>query len=257
MDDGDDMFPLCELVTHVEAAQPKSGWVRVLDSRRSPRRPRFGTLTVYPHDGQPQPPDAHCEEPRAVVSLSNVSGTGIGIVHDQPLPVGSILRTAWRVRELQIPVRFRVVHSQVVARGIYRTGAKLMIDDEPAVQPADEVAPMAAPPPIEPTACATSDGVMSIEPSPATDHIPGLTPAPADVVRMPGAVQLVKAERLSGITPYGFERELEICRIGDRLWLYIHSPGKRNGWGIYLDPGQLGAALARLATEPAAGSLAA
>jgi hypothetical protein len=308
------MFPLYQLVSHADSSRPQRPWERVLDSRRSPRRPRFGNLTIYPESVSHHPSGPVGEEPAVVAALRNVSGTGIAIVHGEPLPAGTVFRAVWSVRDVQIPVRFRVVHSQVVGDGIYRTGARLMTDDAPTrddlvdappppLQPA--AAPPIAPAPVEyvfaeraamssheinlapvasetvteidsadanetdpgvvesaarvevESAAAAGECVMNLDPSPATRHVAGLTPAPADVTRCTGAVQLVKAEHLHGVTPFGFERELDLCQIDGRLWLYIHSPGKRNGWGLYVDPRQLRAALAKLDAGPNARPIAA
>jgi hypothetical protein len=308
------MFPLYQLVSHADSSRPQRPWERVLDSRRSPRRARFGNLTIYPEPVSHHPSGPVGEEPAVVAALRNVSGTGIAIVHGEPLPAGTVFRAVWSVRDVQIPVRFRVVHSQAVGDGIYRTGARLITDDAatrddlidaPPLPSEPAAAPPIAPAPVEyvfaamaslsseeislgpvasetvteiasadateahpgvveaavrdevESAAAARECVMNVEASPATRHSAGLTPAPADVTRCPGAVQLVKAEHLHGTTPFGFERELDLCQIDGRLWLYIHSPGKRNGWGIYVDPRQLRAALARLDASPDARPIAA
>lgn len=112
--------------------------------------------------------------------------------------------------------------------------------------------------PASSTTSATSTGIMHYEPDP--------TPAPARLIAPPGSFNVSEAfgfdktERLDGVTTCGWERSVEIRRVGDRLWIYIHSPGKKNGWGIFVDPSEFESAFTRVqqaAKSPFITSLAA
>jgi hypothetical protein len=90
------------------------------------------------------------------------------------------------------------------------------------------------------------DGVLQVSRVP-TDQ------APADRRRDPAgtfsaslAGGFEKTERLDGHTVCGWERSVEIRREGERMWIYVHSPGKKNGWGLFVDAAQFQSAVDRV-----------
>jgi hypothetical protein len=161
---------------------------------------------------------------------------------------------------------------------MYRTGARLICGELPELpMPPMTHLPLPAPsiePAIEPAAVleATESeepesfpihggGVLRYEPDPINDPTESTAPTPPGTFSAAAAFGFDKTERLDGVTTCGWERSIEIRRAGDRLWIYIHSPGKKNGWGIFVNPEQFESALARVqsaaASPPFVTSLAA
>ena len=223
--------------------------------------------------------DAVWEEPRVIASISNVSATGVGLILSDELPAGLQFDCHWDAGAAPVPVRFEVVHTQPMQAGLYRTGARLVAGElpaepvptpfvrrfalaseavpEPAVAavlpeptpmrlaPADTVdAPLpAGAAPMMMTL--VRDGIMQIERRP-TDEKPPVGPVPPGTFRAASAAGFEKVERLDGVTTCNWERSIEMKRDGSRMWVYIHSPGKKNGWGIYVDADQFESAVNRL-----------
>ena len=291
------MFPLSALLAHAElktrAKQPPAG--SAADARRAPRVTRYGNLTLFPHvergevvddagryaPGEPMSAeviDAVWEEPKVVVTISNVSTTGVGLICQDELPTGLQFDCHWADGERPGPVRFEVVHTQPISAGLYRTGARLVAGELPAepvptpfvrrfelASEADErpappsmaMVPVAdeVPEPSEPSEAdgvhhprlsLVRDGVMALSRVPTELPAHDRRPAPPGTFRADAAAGFEKTERLDGVTTCGWERSVEMRREGDRLWIYIHSPGKRNGWGIYVDPDAFESALGRV-----------
>jgi len=91
----------------------------------------------------------------------------------------------------------------------------------------------------------TSMGVLKFEaPKSETKQLTGPTPPGTFSAR--SAFGFDKTEKLDGVTTCGWERSVEIKRVGDKMWIYIHSPGKKNGWGIFVDAKDLNAAMDRI-----------
>jgi hypothetical protein len=87
-----------------------------------------------------------------------------------------------------------------------------------------------------------------------------MNPSPAGTLRISSAFGFDKTQTIQGVTTCGWERSISLRRDGDRLWVYIHSPGKKNGWGIYVNPDQFESALDSVqqsATSPFISTLAA
>ena len=227
--------------------------------------------------------DAVWEEPRVIASISNVSATGVGLILSDELPTGLQFDVNWAEGETPGPVRFEVVHTKPLTAGLYRTGARLIagqLPAEPVPTPfvrrfalASEAEPTTAivSAPVEPTpdvpgepAAPRMQLVRDDEPSPRfttgvidmgrrpAEPVDARRPTPEGTFQAAAAVGLDKTERLDGVTTCAFERSIELRRDGDRMWVYIHSPGKRNGWGIFVDAHQFEGAVARV--QAAAGS---
>lgn len=269
------MFPLYELVTHAESSKVRSVPAKAAEARRSPRRPRFGNLTLYPLVDRPEPLDPLEEDPTVIAAVSNVSRHGMALVHSDPMPEGTVFDVDYEHDGERIPVQLEVVYTRQIAPRMYRTGArvisKTLLPDEPMPEPirerltpmelaasptgdnAQPAAPAAESPlpaqvaseRIEAARILPERGVMRIEP--ARSATPAGAPAftPPNTLRISDATpQIVTTQRLNGVSPCGFDRNVEVSRSGDRLWIYIHSPGKKNGWGIYVSPAEFQAALA-------------
>jgi len=173
------------------------------------------------------------------------------------------------------------VHTQPLSAGMYRTGARLVSGELPAepvptpfvrrfemasdAEPAPEptsgraLVPAAtaavAESPMEATGPRMSlvrDGVMALSRVPTEPSASDARPAPAGTFKASLAGGFEKTERLDGVTVCGWERSIEIRREGERMWIYVHSPGKKNGWGIFVDADQFEAAVGRV--QAAAGS---
>ena len=86
--DSEGMFPLYELLTHAELSKPRSVSADIVEARRTPRYSRCGNLTLFPRVERPEPIDPLEEEPRVLASMSNISTTGLGLIHDGELPEG-------------------------------------------------------------------------------------------------------------------------------------------------------------------------
>jgi hypothetical protein len=275
------MLPMHELLSHAELSQSKLVSSEVVEARRSPRRSRCGNLTLFPRVERAEPVDPLEEDPQVIASISNISSTGLGMLHCDELPAGLEFDVQWDAGECWIPLRFQIVHSRRTSLGIYRTGARLIEGVMPA-EPAPvntAIKPTALPwdqphgsavgysgcgtdsqstapvvlenesttvPVIEEPPAPRRGGILKYEPELAiTDSSPA-DPAPPGTFQVSAAFGFDKTERLDGVTTCGWERSVEIRRAGDRLWLYIHTPGKKNGWGIYVDPNQFESALSRV-----------
>jgi hypothetical protein len=267
------MFPLYELLSHAELTKPRRVAPQVVEARRSARHARCGRLTLFPCVERPEPIDLLEEEPRVVAAISNVSTEGVGILHDEELPQGLQFEVDWESGDERIPLRFEVVHSQQTSAGTYRTGAKLVFGEmppeslpsalpalpEPMVEGAEPVAqPMMrlvrddepanateGTEDIAPAETTTVPGILKFEPA-ETSAPTAETNAPPGTFSVSAAFGFDKTERLDGATTCGWERSVEIRRAGDRLWIYIHSPGKKNRWGIFVDAAQFEAAFGRV-----------
>lgn len=280
------MFPLCELITHAELARPKTIPDSIMESRRAPRVTRVGSLMLYPRIEREahEPTDPTFEDPTVVASVSNVSRTGMGLVHEEPLPPGTEFEVDWEQGDDCVVVTLQVVHSREIAPRLYRTGARVVseqaipvegsVDEVPApsasrratVRVVEPVAISVADPiASEPTSAAPPDrsrSVMRIEAPAAWGHeSESYLPSPPGTLRItPADPRFATTQRVQGASPCGFDRQVEVCRVGDKLWIYIHSPGKKNGWGIYVDPGDFETAVARVRQQqshPTIGTLAA
>jgi hypothetical protein len=259
------MFPLYELLSHAEVAHPKAAPAKLVEARRCPRVQRYGNLTLFPCVERPEPIDELEGEPRVIAALSNMSAGGVGLLHSDEMPIGLQFDVQWETTEATIPLRFEVVHSRPTSAGMYRTGAQLVLGEIPELPMPAAMAPMTQPALAAPVESA--DGADAIQTDEDHDNAPTSFPihgggvmrfepdAPASIesaAAPPGtfiaaaAFGFDKTERLDGVTTCGWERSIEIRRVGDRLWLYIHSPGKKNGWGIFIDPDQFESALARV-----------
>jgi hypothetical protein len=266
------------LLTHAELTKRQSSTMDVGEARRAPRRMRHGNLTLFPRVERAEPINGQSiieEQPRVIASISNVSSTGVGLVLSEELPQGLEFDVDWSIGgfggESPIPLTFEVVHSLPVSAGMYRTGARLIIGilpeeptptdfasaeipagseaDDPDLSLTGEAAPMEF-----------AGGILQFDP----ETRPGIqeqnAPAPPGTFRAASAFGFDKTEKLDGVTSCGWERSISIRRDGERLWIYIHSPGNKNGWGIYVSPDQFEAALARVqraAQSPFISSMAA
>lgn len=269
-----------ELLSHAELSQSKPVSSEIVETRRSPRRSRCGNLTLFPQVERAEPVDPLEEDPTVIASISNVSSDGLGMLHCEELPAGLEFDVQWDAGESRIPLRFQIVHSRRTSLGIYRTGARLIEGALPvesttnptAIKPtalpweqtqgntlgfsgyesdSQSTAPV-APENDSPTAPMIEEvpvprgGILKYEPEPATINSPSADPVPPGTFQVSAAFGFDKTERLDGVTTCGWERSIEIRRAGDRLWLYIHTPGKKNGWGIYVDPSQFESAFNRV-----------
>jgi hypothetical protein len=264
------MFPLSALLAHAELKKRKPTATSVGEARRATRRMRYGNLTLFPRVEHAELVDAKqsaVEQPRVFASISNVSTTGVGLILTDELPTGLEFDVEWEHGDALMPLRFEVVHSRPVSAGMYRTGARLIdgvLPEEPLPRevastdiPADQdaravdeesmidVAPVAS---SEVTGgdAGTSMGVLKYEPAACEPQPHPTIPAPPGTFRASSAFGFDKTEKLDGVTTCGWERQIALRREGDRLWIYIHSPGKKNGWGIYVNPDQFESALARV-----------
>ncbi len=176
-------------------------------------------------------------------------------------------------------MRFEVVHTKPLSAGLYRTGARLVAGELPAepvptpfvrrfeIVPDRGAAPEAElvavespvdgpgearPEPTAPRMSLVRDGVMALSRVPADAPASDARPAPAGTFNAAAAFGFEKVERMDGVTTCGWERSIEMRRDGRRMWVYIHSPGKKNGWGIYVDADAFEAAVGRV--QAAAGS---
>jgi hypothetical protein len=267
------MLPLHELLSHAELTSPRPTTVEAVEARRAERRPRCGNLTLFPCVAGSQSTELPADEPRIVASVSNVSQSGLGLVHCDQMPAGLQFDVQWKSGEARVPLRFQVVHSRRTSLGLYRTGARLIegvmpelpepsspvlsrpqsqrvyiTSDSPSPAVSDEVPVINV---VEDEIVAEEpvtsqfSGIMKYEPvEPEEEH--DSTPAPPGTFHVSAAFGVDKTERLPGVTTCGWEREVEIRRDGSRLWIYIHSPGKKNGWGIFVDPEKFEGALDRV-----------
>ncbi len=277
------MFPLTALLTHAELSKKKFK-TESLEARRAPRRTRYGNLTLFPIVERAEPTfeeSAEIDEPRIGASISNVSETGVGLILSENLPSGLEFNCQWPVGEYAIPLRFEVVHSQPISAGMYRTGARLVAGVMPEEQVPSEFVRREEPKaidyeltlttPMQPTVIAAaaqeiaptesplnhamqltesapvvfSGGVLQFEPY-KPERSMSISPAPVGTFRASHAFGFDKTECINGVTTCGWDRAVQIRRDGDRLWLYIHTPGKKNGWGIFVDPEVFESALQRV-----------
>src|SRR5437660_530809 len=120
------MLPLYELLSHAELSKSKPVPAALAEARRAPRRSRCGNLTLFPRIERELPLDMlEEEEPTIIASMSNVSSSGVGLIHSDELSEGMEFDVQWESGEARIPLRFQVVHSQPTVAGMYRTGARL------------------------------------------------------------------------------------------------------------------------------------
>jgi hypothetical protein len=269
------MFPLSTLLSHAELTTRSSDVTNVGEARRATRRVRYGNLTLFPRIERGELEDTNGiideDEPRVIASISNVSATGVGLIVNEELPTGLEFDVDWDHEERPVPLTFEIVHCRPVSAGMYRAGARLVagiLPEEPIpsefialeipegseIDAVEDVMPE-APAPLE-----YAGGVLKFEPESyrASEQTTG--PAPAGTFKASAAFGFDKTERLDGVTTCGWDRSITMRREGDRLWLYIHSPGKKNGWGIYVDPDQFEAAFNRVqraAQSPFVSSMAA
>jgi hypothetical protein len=109
-------------------------------------------------------------------------------------------------------------------------------------------------------AAAFANGVLKFEPDLAAPSTDRMNPSPAGTLRISSAFGFDKTQTIEGVTTCGWERSISLRRDGERLWVYIHSPGKKNGWGIYVNPDQFESALENVrqsASSPFISTLAA
>ena len=263
-DDYTGMFPMSALLTHAELTKRKSSTVDVGEARRATRRMRYGNLTLFPRVEHAEPlvdQEIIDEEPRVIASISNVSSTGVGLILSEELPSGLEFDVDWHIGGARggspVALTFEVVHSRPVSAGMYRTGARLIAGILPEEPVPTEFVSQEMPVrsdedfieqqlPEEPAPVEFAGGVLKFEPQTfeLTDELK--SPAPPGTCRASSAFGFDKTEKLDGVTTCGWERSITIRREGERLWIYIHSPGKKNGWGIYVSPDQFEAALARV-----------
>ncbi len=254
--------------------------MEAVEARRAPRRSRYGNLTLYPlieHADMEVAPRHPVEEPRVIASLSNVSTTGVGLILSEELPDGLEFDCHWPEGEYPIPLRFEVVHSRAVSAGMYRVGARLIVgvlpeepvpsnfvstdeSEEEIAESFVEITKTTDAVEEESLSVQYSGGILKFDPTPLPEVDEKVYPAPAGTFRASSAHGFDKTETLEGVTTCGWERSISIRRKGDRLWIYIHSPGKKNGWGIFVDPDQFESALMRVqsaASSPFISSMAA
>jgi hypothetical protein len=270
------MFPLQALLAHAELTKSKSS-NETAEARRAPRRQRCGNLTLYPVVVRAEPVFA-TEVPvevRVVASISNISSTGLGLIAAEALPEGLEFDVQWdqcgdRCGG-QRPLRFEVVHSRPAVAGMYRVGARLIAGELPE-EPTPEVftgtgqadadlnrgfvedvivrsdedfeQPSEGPWSDEPYPI--RGGIMKFAPEPRDDSPADGSPAPRGTFKASSAFGFDKIEKLDGRTTCGWERSIEMRREGDKMWVYIHSPGKKNGWGVYVDANQFESAIGRI-----------
>ncbi len=273
-DDCNGMFPMSALLTHAELTKKRSSVTNVGEARRANRRMRYGNLTLFPRVERAESLVAQSaieEEPRVIASISNVSSSGVGLIVNEELPAGLEFDVNWQHGEFPVPLTFEVVHSRPVSAGMYRTGARLIAGVLPEEESPTEFVSMEIPGdadedtvdmsmPLEPAPLQTASGILKFEPQTFAPSEAQKTPAPAGTFKASAAFGFDKTEHLQGVTTCGWERSITVRRDGDRLWIYIHSPGKKNGWGIYVSPDQFEAALARVqraAESPFISSMAA
>jgi hypothetical protein len=270
------MFPLQALLAHAELTKSKST-IETAEARRAPRRQRCGNLTLYPVVVRADPIFA-TEVPvdlRVVASISNISATGLGLIAAEALPEGLEFDVQWEQCGDQCteprPLRFEVVHSRPAVAGMYRVGARLIAGELPD-EPTPEVFIGTSHADAEMDRGFVEDVVMrsdedleeplegpwSDQPYPIRGGIMQFAPEPRDVApaeswsapdgtfKASSAFGFDKVEKLDGRTTCGWERSIEMRREGDKMWVYIHSPGKKNGWGVYVDANQFESAVGRI-----------
>jgi hypothetical protein len=256
------------LLSHAELTRPRSTRAQSAEARRAPRRTRYGNLTLFPRveNALPESPVREAmEEPRVIASISNISTTGLGLILSEELPRGLEFDVDWNEGESPVPLRFEVVHSQPVSAGMYRTGARLIAGELPEPQVPTDFVNMDQSDPEQDATDAVSDkttsepapvefagGILKFEPAVSDSSEDLKIPAPAGTFRASSASGFEKTETLAGVTTCGWDRSITLRRADNRLWVYIHSPGKKNGWGIFVDANQFESAYNRV--QQAAGS---
>jgi hypothetical protein len=260
------MFPLTALLSHAELTRRRSSSVDAVEARRAPRHVRHGNLTLFPRIERAIPVvsvEDEMDQPRVIASISNVSASGVGLIVSEELPGGLEFDCEWPQGKYPVPLRFEVVFSQQVSAGMYRVGARLIIGvlpEEPAStnfvsEQSSEEVEMNESSPVE-----FAGGVLKFEPTFPQPTDERSFPSPAGTMRVTSAQGFDKTETLQGATTCGWDRAISIRRSGDRLWLYVHSPGKNNGWGIFVNADQFEEAFNRVqegASTPFISSLAA
>jgi PilZ domain len=270
------MFPLTALLSHAELTRRKSTNAEAVEARRAPRRTRYGNLTLFPRVEHPEsmvPQVQYEEDPCVIASISNVSESGVGLILSEELPDGLEFDVEWPQGEYPVPLRFEVVHSRAMSAGMYRVGARLLIGvlpEEPlptdfvSTEQPDEMDPNIEisndSDSAESAAMVFAGGILKFEPNVPEQTDEKRSPSPAGTFRASSAHGFDKTETMDGVTTCGWERSVSIKRVGNRLWIYIHSPGKKNGWGIFVDPDQFESAFMRIqgaASSPFISTLAA
>ena len=266
------MFPLSALLSHAELTRRRSSAPEVVEARRARRHKRYGNLTLFPRIEHAEPmvdSGETVEEPRVIASISNVSTTGVGLILSEELPGGLEFDCEWPQGEFPVPLRFEVVHSKAVSAGMYRVGARLIagvLPEEPVPtnyvskeQPEETgenfveiTGETKLSEDVESSPMVFAGGILQFDPTPLEETDEKIYPAPVGTFRASSAHGFDKTETLDGQTTCGWERSISIRRKGDRLWVYIHSPGKKNGWGIFVDADKFEAAFDRV--QEAAGS---
>ena len=211
------------------------------------------------------------EPPRVIASISNVSSTGMALLLAEELPAGLEFDVDWREGEFPVPLRFEVVHSQPMSAGLYRVGARLIVGIMPEERVPTDFVSMEQPADteleigddsvnVEEAAMVFAGGILKFDPGIAEQTDTLKMPAPAGTFKASAAHGFDKTETLDGATTCGWDRSISIRRSGDRLWVYIHSPGKKNGWGIFVDANDFESAFNRVqqaASSPFVSSMAA
>jgi hypothetical protein len=262
------MFPMQALLSHAELTKAKPT-TETAEARRAPRRARCGNLTLFPCVVRAEPvftTDVPAEV-RVIASISNVSTTGVGLIAAELLPEGLEFDVHWDQCEPARALRFEVVHSRPAVAGMYRVGARLIageLPDEPAITATvrdgfhadDDLTESPTEFADEPeydledeNPVRRAGGIMKFAPDlpdPRERSARDREPAPPGTFKASAAFGFDKIEKLDGQTTCGWDRSIELRRDGDRLWLYIHSPGKKNGWGLYVDADRFEAALDRI-----------
>jgi hypothetical protein len=275
-DDSNGMFPLSALLSHAELNKRKSSAVESVEARRATRQTRYGNLTLFPRVEQAQPIAASrlpMDPPRVIASISNVSASGLGLILAEELPDGLEFDVDWRGGEFPVPLRFEVVHSQPMSAGLYRVGARLIVGimpEEPVPtdfvsmeQPADPELEIGDDYEVELNEASPmvfAGGILKFDPGVPEETEAMKMPAPAGTMKASAAQGFDKTQTMDGVTTCGWERSISVRRMGDRLWLYIHSPGKKNGWGIFVDADQFESmfnSVQLAATSPFVASMAA
>jgi len=255
-DDSTSMFPMSALLSHAELTKRKTSNKQAAEGRRAVRFNRHGNLTLFPRVERGQPIERPTgrtaesqEEPTVVASISNVSTTGVGLILSEELPNGLEFDVQWPQSKFPVPLRFEVVHSQQVSAGLYRTGARLVAGVLPAEPMPLNYINQEQPDETDSNETATIafiGGVLNFEPDMPSPESDQASPTPPGTLRAASAFGFDKTEKIDGITTCGWERSISLRREGSRLWIYIHSPGKKNGWGIYVNPEEFESALDRV-----------
>ncbi len=150
--------------------------------------------------------------------LQDYSATGVGFTARSRLAPGQEFVLNLIARDGgRIPLKFTVVHCEAEGHSDFRVGARRIM---PVHQPSETPIPVrqALPPLGRPAAPETI----------STDVLPASQ-----------ARGFVRGTTLDGKTVCGWERQLDLRREGNRIWLNMHPPGKTAGWGMFVDRSEL------------------